>query len=120
MLHLASSSELWVIPMPADSYLREAWREQLARAESAGAASELSRQFIQCLAASLIECLDPDLKPPTEAQIAYAADITEELKIDFPMTALRYRGEMAAFIKEHVAAFKRKRLSKRAYVSLSR
>lgn len=105
----SDSEEVWVLPIAADAYIREAWATQQARALSTGTASELMSRLVECVAASVTECLDPDLKPPTSAQMVYATDIARVLGIAIPSAAIRYRGAMAAFIETHVDSFNAKR-----------
>ncbi len=109
MARQSDSEEVWVIPIAADAYIREAWAEQEARALSTGTSGELMSRLMECVAASVTECLDPDLKPPTSAQMVYATDIARVLGIAIPSTAIRYRGAMAEFIESHVESFNTKR-----------
>lgn len=95
----------WAIPIPTSDYIREAWGAQHVRASNTGRTFDLSRRLAECFAACLVECLDPDLKPPTPAQVVYATDIARVLGVALPFEALRYRGDMAAFIERHVERF---------------
>lgn len=111
MTRQSYSSNVWVIPVAADAYIREAWEEQQARAVSTGTSGDLMLRFAECLAASVTACLDPDLKPPTVAQIVYATDIARVLGLAIPPVAIRYRGAMATFIENNVSSFNVKRRS---------
>jgi hypothetical protein len=97
------------IPIPLDESAREAWQLQFDRANHAGGAEMLRERLANCFANSLAECLDPDLKPPTEAQVLYATAITRELGLSLSSEALRYRGAMSEFIDRYVDAFKHRR-----------
>lgn len=97
------------IPIPLDESVREAWQLQFDRATHAGAVDGLRERLANCFANSLAECLDPDLKPPTDAQVRYATDITRELGLSLNSDALRYRGAMAEFIDRYAEAFKGRR-----------
>lgn len=113
--------DVWIIPIASDDYIREAWEVQQSRASSMGASAELSARLVECFIASLTECLDPDLKPPTSAQIVYATDIARVLGVALPSAALRYRGPMASFIESHVDNFNVKRRARTArYPSLKK
>lgn len=54
----------------------------------------------------LIQCLDWDLRPPTQAQMSYALSIAKKLQIDLPALALQRAGAMSEFLDEHSARFK--------------
>ncbi|TPG50760.1 hypothetical protein EAH75_04845 [Rhodanobacter glycinis] len=109
MTRQSYSDDVWVIPIAADAYIREAWEAQQSRAASKGTSGDLMLRLAECLAASVTECLDPDLKPPTPAQIVYATDIARVLGLAIPPAAIRYRGAMAVFIESHVDGFNLKR-----------
>lgn len=86
------------IPIPIDDCLREAWVVQYGRAAAQDAIAVFYERLAVCFAQSLAECLDADLKPPTEAQVRYAADISRQLGVALPVEALRFRGPMSEFI----------------------
>ncbi len=101
------------IAIPLDCITQEAWMLQRERAAHAGAVDGFRERLAQCFALSLVECLDPDLKPPTESQLKYATAIARELGISLPSEALRYRGPMAEFIDRFAEAM---RLRRRSYL----
>lgn len=47
----------------------------------------------------LSECLDWDLKPPTEAQVSYATLLAARHSVSLPSEAMRYRFHMAMFLE---------------------
>lgn len=102
------------IRIPLDEAVREAWQLQLDRAVDAGLAEGLRERLANCFALSLSECLDADLKPPTEAQVRYATDITRELGLSLNAEVLRYRGAMAEFIDRYAEVFKEHRRRRRS------
>jgi hypothetical protein len=97
------------ISIPLDECSREAWILQYERAHLAGEIDQFRAKFAKCLANSLVECLDPDLKLPTEAQMQYATSIAREMGIAIPYEALRFRGCMMEFIGRFAEAFQRRR-----------
>jgi hypothetical protein len=99
------------ISIPLDDCAREAWVLQYERAHLSGEMDQFRRRLAQCLANSLAECLDPDLKLPTEAQLKYATQIAREMGVSLPSEALRFRGSMAEFIGRFADAFRQKRRS---------
>ncbi len=101
------------IAIPLDDCLKEAWLLQYSRASLTGGIDGFRERLATCFALSLAECLDADLKPPTEAQLRYATSIARELGIALPSEALRYRGSMAEFIGRFVDAFRQKRCAYR-------
>jgi hypothetical protein len=98
-----------VVPIPLDDFIREAWVLQYNRASFEGAMDGFVERLAACFASSLTECLDADLKPPTDAQLKYATVIARDLGIALPPEALRFRGAMAEFIGRFAEAHKRRR-----------
>lgn len=86
-----------------------AWRLQLDRGHVLTAGVTLQEAVEVHFVASLIFSLDADLKPPTEAQLAYAIDISRELAVTLPYEALRHRAAMSEFIARYVEVFKDQR-----------
>ncbi len=101
--------ETMAIDIPVDDSALETWQIQLARATQPDAMGALRRRLAGCLAAGLSECLDPDLRPPSEAQVSYATAIARELGVSISGEALRYRGSMADFIGRFAERFKLRR-----------
>lgn len=99
------------IQIPVDDCIREAWLMQYDRALHAGSTDRFRERLAQCFALSLAECLDPDLQPPTAAQMQYATSIARELGVSLPYEALRFRGSMADFIERFAEAHRQKRRS---------
>lgn len=100
------------IPIHLDERSREAWLLQYKRASGTGGMEALRQRLANSLATSLADCLDPDLKAPTDAQLRYASDIARELAIPLPPQALRFRGAMAEFIDQFVESFQQMRRNK--------
>lgn len=97
------------VSIPLDASVQEAWLLQYDRALHAGAVESFRIRLAQCFAETLAECLDPDLKPPTPAQLQYATDIARQLGIALPAEALRFRGPMGEFIDRFSAIFRQRR-----------
>ncbi|HET7332588.1 hypothetical protein [Dyella sp.] len=100
-----------VIPIPLDDFVQEAWVLQYNRASFQGGLEVLVERLAACFASSLAECLDPDLKLPTEAQLKYATAIARDLGVALPPEALRFRGAMTEFIDRFADTHKRRRQS---------
>lgn len=98
-----------VVPIPLDDFVQEAWILQCKRASFQGGMDGLVERLAACFASSLVECLDADLKPPTEAQVKYATVIARDLGVGLPSEALRFRGAMGEFIERFADAHKRRR-----------
>lgn len=101
--------DLTALNIPVDDSVLETWQIQLGRAGHADAVDALQRRLARCMAAGMSECLDPDLRPPSEAQVNYATAIARELGISISADTLRYRGAMADFIGRFAEQFKRRR-----------
>lgn len=97
------------IPIPLDDCVREAWMLQYDRATHAGAVDDFRERLAACFAVSLAECLDPDLKPPTDAQLTYAMAIARDLGISLPSEAIRFRGAMSDFLNRFADNYRQKR-----------
>jgi hypothetical protein len=98
-----------VIPIPLDDFVQEVWVLRYNRASFAGAMDGFVERLAVCFASSLAECLDPDLKAPTDAELKYATVIARDLGVALPSEALRFRGVMAEFIDRFADAYKRRR-----------
>jgi hypothetical protein len=98
-----------VVPIPLDDFVQEAWMLQYNRASFQGAMDGFMERLAACFASSLAECLDPDLKLPTESQLKYATVIARDLGVALPSEALRFRGAMGEFIDRFAEAHKRRR-----------
>ncbi|WP_198148893.1 hypothetical protein [Luteibacter yeojuensis] len=79
------------------------------RAVESKVADKLYDRLSECFASSLAECLDPDLKLPTEAQIRYATDISRDLGVSIPAEVFRFRGAMSEFIERFAERHKNRR-----------
>lgn len=97
------------IPIPLDDCVREAWMLQYDRATLAGAVDDFRERLAVCFAISLAECLDPDLKPPTDAQLNYAMVIARDMGISLPSEAIRFRGAMSDFLSRFADSYRQKR-----------
>ena len=94
------------IDIPLEDSLVAAWRLQLDRASLTRNKFAMNERLAACFAASLSQCLDPDLRPPTEKQLRHALTIARELNVPISGDATRYRGSMVAFIKTHEQSLK--------------
>jgi hypothetical protein len=100
-----------VVPIPLDDFVQEAWVLQYNRASFQGGLEGFVERLATCFASSLAECLDPDLKLPTDAQLKYATAIARDLGVALPSEALRFRGAMTEFIDRFADIHKRRRQS---------
>ncbi len=80
-----------------DESISEAWLLQQLRRDSPITRVRLEERLAACLTLSMLQCLDEDLYPPTQAQMIYATDIARELAVSLPFEALRYRGAMSEY-----------------------
>lgn len=103
---LLDNSDEITIPMAQST--REAWYIQTYLA-SQGDCPHFLERLGRCFAASLAECMDPDFKPPTEAQLKHAIAIAREIDVPLESGVLRYQGEMCDFIERYTDAFNAKR-----------
>lgn len=98
------------VTIPMKESTRQAWYIQM-HLVSQGDCPNFMERLGRCFAASLAECMDPDFKPPTEAQLKYAIAIAREVDVPLDSEVLRYRGAMSDFIERYTDAFNAKRES---------
>ena len=72
--------------------------------------SELARRTADTLSAAI----DAQLLPPTIAQIKYAVAIAQELALELPAGALRYRESMKLFLDTHAPLFRESKAYRRS------
>lgn len=99
------------ISIPLEDDVREAWLAQAARANASDRIDDLRDRLAACLARSIGECLDADLKAPTEPQLRYATEIARRLGVPLPAEALRFRGAMGEFISRFAEQHRTRRKS---------
>lgn len=96
----------WEIEVPIRSATLEALRLQILRIQQREVFLDpVCERIGQRISDTVIEVLDPDLRPPTEAQVKFALDIARELSINLPGEALQFRGAMHEFIERYQTLF---------------
>ncbi len=106
-VRLVDDENEWSVELAVDDDLRAALILQAQRE------AELSRHCVpfptrlqQLLCELIPEIIDPDIKPPTQAQLTYALAIAKRLGVNIPFEALRYRGTMVSFIARYDKPFR--------------
>lgn len=69
------------------------------------------RRIALHLDAIIPEAIDWDIKSPTPSQMAFALVISKALGIALPAEAIRYRGQMHAFIEQYAPVMKERQTS---------
>jgi hypothetical protein len=109
-LRIADLDGTFELEVPLDGPALESLRLQIARLQS--------RQILQPsvldtlgskLSLAILEIVDPDLRPPTQAQVDYAVAIARELNVNLPGEALMFRCAMSDFLDRYVDLFKSRR-----------
>lgn len=77
--------------------LEEQWRRLAQGAERDAFAARLSRR----VAPTIADCLDWDLRPPTDAQVNYAVSVARRLQLEIPSLVLQRRSAMGDFLDAH-------------------
>lgn len=96
----------WELEVPVAGATLEALRLQVSKLQKKEIFLEpICRRIGQRISETVIDVLEPDLRPPTEAQVQFALDIARELAINLPGEALQYRGTMHDFIKRFAEQF---------------
>lgn len=77
--------------------LQEQWTRLQHDPERESFGARLSGRVLPILA----DCLDWDLKQPTNAQISFAVSIAKKLQLEIPSGVLQRRSDMADFLDKH-------------------
>lgn len=89
--------------------------ERLYRIISLADGAEMDPPELARRAADMISAtLDAHIIPPTAPQIRYAIAIAQELALELPANALRYRESMKVFISTHAPTFRESKAYRRA------
>ena len=105
-LKIADLDGGWEIEVPIRGATLEALRLQLYRLRQPGSnPAQLYERIGERFAESVLEVLDIDLRPPTEAQINFAVAVARELGVNLPGEALQYRGPMTDFLDRFTPLF---------------
>lgn len=81
--------------------LEEAVAIQFERIKDRKVRDTFVRKLEKRLEGLLVECMDWDLKEPTEAQVTYAILVAKQLGIPLPSEARKYRFHMAMFLESY-------------------
>lgn len=105
-LRIADLDGGWEIEVPIRGATLEALRLQFCRLRQPGSnPGQLYERIGERFAESVLEVLDIDLRPPTEAQINFAVAVARELGVNLPGEALQYRGPMTDFLDRFTPLF---------------
>lgn len=93
--------EMWIdieLPKAAGEALDQQWE----RIKDSDEGQDRFRERLSGkIPAALAECLDWDLRPPTDAQINFATGLARQLGLALPAEVLTRRDAMARFLDEH-------------------
>ena len=96
----------WEIEVPIRDATLEALRLQISRVQTKYVfLGPICERIGEKISETVLDVLDPDLRPPTDAQVKFALAIARELLINLPGEALQFRGTMHEFIERHQALF---------------
>jgi hypothetical protein len=96
----------WEIEVPIRNATLEALRLQIQRVQQRDVfLGPVCERIGQRISESVLDVLDPDLRPPTEAQVKFALDIARELSVNLPGEALQFRCAMHEFINRYQSLF---------------
>lgn len=105
----------WELEVPLAGATLEALRLQIAKLQKREIFLDpVCARIGERISEAVVEVLDPDLRPPTEAQVKFALDIARELGVNLPGEALQYRGTMHNFLQRFSQQFYERR-NKRMY-----
>lgn len=96
----------WELVLPIREATLEALRLQVRRLNTKEIfLGPICERIGQKISETVLDVLDPDLRPPTEAQVKFAIDIARELQINLPGEALQFRGAMHEYLERFSALF---------------
>lgn len=109
-LRIADGDGTFELEVPIDGPVLESLRLQVARLQTR---QDRDPSVINILAMkvqiAISEVVDPDLRPPTQAQVDYAVAIARELNVNLPGEALMFRCAMGEFLDRYSSLFKTRR-----------
>lgn len=110
-VRLVDDENEWSVELAVDEDLREALLIQAQRySEHVAPSSPFLRRLRHVISELVSEAVDPDIQPPTQAQLNYALAISKRLGVNLPYEALRYRGTMVSFIARHDTSFRNRKV----------
>jgi len=105
-LRIADPEGDWEIEVPVRGAVLEAIRLQIQRLyDNQVSRGPICERIAQTISETILDVLEPDLRPPTDAQVRFALDIARELSVNLPGEALQYRGTMHQFLSRHSDLF---------------
>ncbi len=109
-LRIADGDGSFELEVPIDGPVMESLRIQVARLQSL---QDRYPAVITSLALkvqlAIIDVVDPDLRPPSQAQVDYAIAIARELNVSLPGEALMFRCAMGEFLDRYSLLFKNRK-----------
>ena len=98
-LRIADGEGSFEFEVPIDGPVMESLRLQIARLQpNHERYSSVVRILAFRVTSAIIDIVDPDLRPPTQAQVDYAIAIARELNVNLPGEALMFRCAMGEFL----------------------
>ncbi len=79
----------------------EVIERQFARLTTAEAREEFADEMLKHLSRVLATFLEPDLRPPTEKQIAFAMKLSRRHNVPIPREALMYKEAIENFLSKY-------------------
>jgi hypothetical protein len=101
------TGELAEVPLAEED--QELLGKQMTRCMEHGGAELFARWLAQAFSMALPTAVDYDLRPPSEAQIAFATAIARVLRLPLEPDVLRYRGSMHEFLSRNKDEFDARR-----------
>lgn len=111
-LYLVDPSLELSIELPVSQPVEKALALQWERLADGPSREAFCRRMASQLNSVIPESIDWDIKEPTPAQLSYAMVLAKELQVPIPAEALRYRGNMYAFLEMYAAIHKARRETK--------
>lgn len=96
--------EMWIdldLPTAAGEAVEQQW-ERIK--DSDEGQDRFTERLLGKIPAALAECLDWDLRPPTDAQVNFATGLARQLGLALPAEVLTRRDAMARFLDEHAGS----------------
>ena len=98
------------VVVPVES--AEVIQRQFNRLPTDGAREVFADAMLKHLGRVLATFLEPDLRPPTEKQIAFAMSLSRQRRVEIPRNALIYREAMEDFLSKYASSAGRGKFGK--------
>jgi hypothetical protein len=101
-IRIADCDGAWEIEVPLEGAVIQSLRAQLCCLDRQEEKYwSMVERIGKTFSSSIIEVLDPELRPPSEAQVSFALAIAKELNVNIPGEVLIFTSAMGDFLDRY-------------------